>query len=95
MSCYLTTIFTDLEVGFLPFGVTMTLTEHVPVLTVLIAVPRTLQIFFDDAETVSAYFEPIGNFRLAKDSNLDLTVVAPAFTEYGAATVDGGFETEV
>jgi hypothetical protein len=80
-SFYLTTIFTDLEVGFLPFGVTMTLTEQVPFLTVLIAVPETLQIFFDDAETVSANFEPVGNFSFAKDNNFVFAVVAPAFTE--------------
>jgi hypothetical protein len=44
-------------------------------------VPKTLQIFFDVADTVTAYFEPVGNLSFARANNFDLTVVAPTLTE--------------
>ena len=67
---------------------TVTLTTHVPFFKVLIVVPKTLQIFFEDALTLSAYFEPVGAFRLASLSSFDFTATSPAFTAYIVATAD-------
>jgi hypothetical protein len=78
---YLTVILTDLEVAFLPAGVTETLTEQVPFLTALIPVPATLQMLFEALETVIAYLEPAGDVRFASDNSFDFAVVAPAATE--------------
>ena len=85
---YLTAILTVLGVRFLPLTVTVTLTTHTPFFKVLIAVPRTLQIFFEDAATLSTYFEPVGAFSLARLSSFDFTTDLPAFTEYKATTAD-------
>ena len=68
---YLTAIFTDREVGFLPFNVTFTVTEQVPLLTVFIAVPRTLHTFLDDNATVIEYLDPAGAVNLARDRIFD------------------------
>ena len=76
---YLTVILTVLEVAFLPAGVTDTFAEQVPFLTALTPVPATLQMLLPD--TVTAYLEPAGAFRLASDNSFAFEVVTPAFTE--------------
>ena len=78
---YLTVILTVFAIGILPFNVTVTLTAHVPFFKVLIAVPKTLQIFFEDTATLSAYFEPVGAFSLACVSSFDFGATSPTFTE--------------